>query len=70
MVKGHSDSQRGNLLPPQHGLFFSLLYHIPRHGALNGTRNNSKGPPSGIDPTAYRTMKSADIRGIGPQGAL
>ena len=42
-----------------------LLYHIPRHGALNGTRNNSMGPPSGIDPTAYRTMKSADIRGMG-----
>ena len=35
MVKNHSDSYRGNLLPPLHGLFFlisskgSFIFNIP-----------------------------------------
>ena len=40
MVKYHSDSERGNPLPP-HGLLFS----INSRGALAGTRNSSMGPP-------------------------
>ena len=55
MVKVHSDSERGNLLP-QHGLLFLLaarvLLYAPSHslcytsrGALPGTRNSSMGPP-------------------------
>ena len=53
MVKDHSDSERGNPLPP-HRLLFPInsrqdsIYHglcyISR-GALAGTRNSSMGPP-------------------------
>ena len=54
MVKDHSDSQRGNPLPPLHGLLFSIsskgsfICTIPQtgyslcypiRGALAGTRN-------------------------------
>ena len=60
MVKDHSDSERGNLLPP-HGLLFpinskgSFICTIPQtgyhglcytsRGALAGTRNSSMGSP-------------------------
>ena len=56
MVKDHSDSERGNLLPP-HGLLFPInskgsfictipqTYHSLCCGALAGTRNSSMGPP-------------------------
>ena len=54
MVKDHSDSERGNPLPP-HGLLFSInskgsqdsTYHVICYtsGALAGTRNSSMGPP-------------------------
>ena len=60
MVKDHSDSERGNLLPT-HGKLFQLaawvLLYAPFHrqanttafvkfrrGALGGTRNSSMGP--------------------------
>ena len=58
MVKDHSDSKRGNPLPP-HGLLFPIsskgsficimhrqdnTYHASR-GALGGMRNSSMGPP-------------------------
>ena len=61
MVKDHSDSERGNPLPP-HGLLFlidskgSFIWTIPQdniyhglcytsRGALAGMRNSSMGPP-------------------------
>ena len=53
MVKDHSDSERGNPLPP-HGLTARVLLYAPSHrqdntyhsvGALAGTRNSSMGPP-------------------------
>ena len=56
MVKDHSYSERGNLLPP-HGLLIPILlsshrqdntYHglcYNSHGALAGMRNSSMGPP-------------------------
>ena len=58
MVKDHSDSERGNPLPP-HILLFPIsskcinymhyrqdsTYH-GRRGALAGMRNSSMGPPS------------------------
>ena len=53
----HSDSEKGNLLTPLHGLLFLSFYmHHPRqdstyhgrghtsHGALAGTRSSSMGP--------------------------
>ena len=55
MVKDHSGSERGNPLPPLHGLLFYM--HHPRQGstyhglcytscgALVGMRNSSMGPP-------------------------
>ena len=46
VVKDHSDSERGNPLPPLHGLFFCM--HHPAdssRGALTGTRNSAMGPP-------------------------
>ena len=51
MVKDHSDSERGNPLPP-HGLLFPInrqdnTYHglcYTSHGALAGMRNSSMGP--------------------------
>ena len=58
MVKNHSDSERGNPLPPLHELLFPSSF-LPSHrqdityqglcyssrGALAGMRNNSMGPP-------------------------
>ena len=57
MVKDHSDSEKGNPLPP-HGLLFlinsKVLLYAPSHrqdstyhshGALAGTRYSSMGPP-------------------------
>ena len=49
MVKDHSDSERGNPLPP-HGLLFYMHHPTDRithtsRGALAGTRNSSMGPP-------------------------
>ena len=52
MVKDHSDSEKGNPLPP-HRLLFPIFYmHHPTdriahtsRGALAGTRNSSMGPP-------------------------
>ena len=59
MVKDHSDSERGNPLPP-HGLLFPIIFilyapshrqdstyhdlYYTSHGALAGTRNSSMGP--------------------------
>ena len=49
MVKDHSDSDRGNPLPPhaschrQDNTYHSLCY--TNRGALAGTRNSSMGPP-------------------------
>ena len=50
MVKDHSDSERGNPLPP-HGLLFIINNHPTYHSlcytscrALAGTRNSSMGP--------------------------
>ena len=43
MVKDHSDSERGNPLPP--------------HGQLVGTRNSSMGPPLRIDLMSYHTTE-------------
>ena len=60
MVKDYSDSERGNPLPPLHGLLFPrVLLYASSHrkdntyhglcytsrGALAGTRNSSMGPP-------------------------
>ena len=57
MVKDHSDSEKGNRLPP-HRLLFPInskdsfindsTYHglcYTNRGALAGTRNSSMGPP-------------------------
>ena len=67
MVNDHSNSERGNPLPP-HRLLFPIIskdnrqdntYHglcYPSHGTLAGTRNSSMGPPCRIDPTTHRTM--------------
>ena len=52
MVKDHSESERGNPLPP-HDLFFPISRHDSTYhdlcytncGALAGTRNSSIGPP-------------------------
>ena len=56
MIKDHSDSERGNPLPPD-GLLFPIsckgfYMHQPKdglcytsRGTLAGTRNTSMGPP-------------------------
>ena len=57
MVKDHSDSERGNPLPP-HRLLFPIsskvcymhhltdrIIHTKTFGALAGMRNSSMGPP-------------------------
>ena len=75
MVKDHSDSDRGNPLPP-HGLLFPIsskgshrqdnTYHglcYTSRGALAGTRNSSMGPPWRIDPTTHRTMSERFYHG-------
>ena len=46
MVKDHSDSEKGNPLPPPHrqdSIYHGLCY--TSRGALAGTRNSSMGPP-------------------------
>ena len=52
MVKDHSDSERGNLLPALHGLLFYMhhprqdsTYILYNHGALAGMRNSPMGTP-------------------------
>ena len=53
IVKDHTDSEKGNPLPPLHGLLFpisrqdSTIHALcyTSHGALAGTRNGSMGPP-------------------------
>ena len=50
MVKDHSDSKRGNTLPPLHGLLFLIsskgsFICYAQTGALAVTRNSSMGPP-------------------------
>ena len=63
MVKDHSDSEKGNPLPP-HRLLISInrqdnTYHglcYTSRGALAGTRNSS------IDPTTHRTMSERSIK--------
>ena len=66
MVKDHSDSERGNLLAPLHG----ILLYAPSHrqdrtyhsfcytscGPLAGMRNSSMSPPHGIDLMTHHTM--------------
>ena len=73
MVKDHSDSEKGNPLPP-HGLLFpisskgSFICTIPdriaqhglcytSRGALAGTRNSSMGPPLRFDPTTHHSRE-------------
>ena len=63
MVKDHSDSKRGNPLPP-HGLLFPIsrqdnTYHGLSYtscGALAGLRNRSMGPLWRIALTTHRSM--------------
>ena len=58
MVKGHSDIEKGNPLPPHRLLFPNVLYASSHRqdnsyhglcytsrGTLAGTRNSSMGPP-------------------------
>ena len=70
MVKDHSDSERGNPLPP-HGLLFPInskdsTYHglcYTSRGALARTRNSWMGPLWRIDPTTHRTMSERSYHG-------
>ena len=63
MVKDHSDSERGNPVPP-HGLLFSTICTIPQPllHQLRSTGWNEKqlnrSTPWRIDPTTHRTMMS------------
>ena len=75
--KYHTDSERGNPLPPHRLLFPRVLLYAPSHrqdstyhglwytgrGALAGTRNSSMGPPWRIDPTTHRTMSECSYHG-------
>ena len=59
MVKDHSDSEKGNPLPPHRLLIARVLLYAPSHrqgntyhglcytsrGSMAGTRNSSMGPP-------------------------
>ena len=77
MVKDHSDSERGNPLPP-HGLLFpisskdSFLCTSITHAMdfvtpeLVGTINISMDPPWRIDPTPHRTMSECSTTGLHP----
>ena len=62
MVHDHSDSKRGNPLPPLQFLISSKGYFICTSlcytscGALAGPRNSSVGPSLGIDPTTHCSM--------------
>ena len=66
MVKDHSDSERGNQLPPKRLLFpissnSSFIFIIPQTGALAGTRNSIMGPAHGE--TTHRTMSERSYHG-------
>ena len=62
--KEPSDSERGNPMLQLHGLLFLIIsrdraYHglcDTSCGALAGSANSSMGPPTGVDPTIYRTF--------------
>ena len=77
MVKDHSDSERGNPLPP-HRLLFPIsskgsficrldnTYHslcYTSRGELTGTRNSSMGPPWRIAPMTHCTMSELSYHG-------
>ena len=76
MVKDHSDSERGNPLPP-HGLLFSIdskgFLYAPSHSQDNtyhGLCYTSRGALAGtrnsswrIDPTTHRTMSERSYHG-------
>ena len=64
-AKDHSDSERGNPLPPLNGVLFPISskgYFIWAHPAeriphtMAETVNSPLGPPWRIDPTTHRTM--------------
>ena len=62
MVKDHSDSEKGNPLPPNRLLFPINTYHglyYTSHWALSGTRNR-------IDPTTHRTMSERSTSELCP----
>ena len=82
MVKDHSDSERGNPLPP-HRLLFPInskgsvicTYHslcYTSRGALAGMINSSMGPPWRIDPTTHRTMSERSTSQLrpAPEGSI
>ena len=75
MVKDHSDSEKGNALPP-HRLFFPIsskgshrqdnTYHglcYTSRGALDGMRNSSMGPPLRMNPMTHHTMSECSYHG-------
>ena len=78
MVKDHSDSEKGNPLPP-HRLLFPInskgsficlrqdnIYHslcYTSRGALAGMRNRSMSPPWGINPMTHHTMSRHPYHG-------
>ena len=77
MVKDHSDSKRGNLLPHSFQLAVRAILYAPSHrqdttyhslwytsrGALAGMRNISMGEPWRIDPTTHRNMSERSYHG-------
>ena len=79
MVKDHSDSERGNPLPPHELLFLinskgSFIYTIPdstyqslfytSRGALAGRRNSSMGlPHEGLIQRTHRTVNERTYHG-------
>ena len=50
MANDHSNSERGNPLPPLHGIFFRLAARVLLYA------HSSVGPPSGVEPTTHSTM--------------
>ena len=75
MVKNHSDSERGNPLPPhvaarvllyasshREDSTYHSLYYTSR-GVLVGTRNSSVGPLWRIHPTTHHTMSEHPYHG-------
>ena len=75
MVKAHSDSERGNQLPP-HGLLLlyapslrqNSTYHglcYTSRGALAGTRNFNKGKKEMFYLTTHSTRFDLPLYGIG-----
>ena len=78
MVTDHRYYERGNPLPPLHGLIFPIILYAPSHrhyntnhglcntscGALAGTNNRLMGPQGEIDPMSHRiTPLPDDIKG-------